>query len=84
MRVGQTREAIVQRVYSILFRNYWEGIRIIKFSYLNQFLSSYLFAFRKGYIMPKYYASTKKALDQRKYVGAVLSDLPKAFTRLNH
>ena len=46
--------------------------------YIEKYLSPYLFGLRKGY-------STAQCLnDQNKYVGAVLTDLSKAFDCLNH
>ena len=57
-------------------------------SYINTFLSPYLFGYRKGYsteqcliIMIEMW---KKALDQKSSGGAVLTDLSKAFDCLNH
>ena len=56
--------------------------------YIEKYLSPYLFGFRKGHsteqclnVMKE---SWKRALDQNKYVGAVLTDLSKAFDCLNH
>ena len=56
--------------------------------YVDKFLSPYLFGFRKGHnteqclniMLEKW----KKALDNGKYVGAVPTDLSKAFDCLNH
>ena len=56
--------------------------------YIEKHLSPYLFGFRKGHSTEQclnvMLERWKKALDQRKYVGAVLTDLSKAFDCLNH
>ena len=56
--------------------------------YIDKYLFPYLFGFRKGHsteqcliIMLEFW---KKALDERKYAGAILTDLSKAFDCLNH
>ena len=55
---------------------------------LTQYLSPYLLGFRKGdsteQCLNVMIESWKCALDQNKYVGAVLADLSKAFDCLNH
>ena len=57
-------------------------------SYIDKYLSPYLFGFRKGHSTEQclnvMIERWKKALDERKYVGAVLTDLSKAFDCLNH
>ena len=57
-------------------------------AYIDKYLFPYLFGFRKGHsteqcliIMLEFW---KKALDERKYAGAILTDLSKAFDCLNH
>ena len=56
--------------------------------YVDKFLSPYLFGFRKGHSTEQclniMLEKWKKALDNGKYVGAVLTDLSKAFDCLNH
>ena len=56
--------------------------------YIEKYLCPYLFGFRKGYITEQclnvMIERWKKALDQTKYVGAVLTDLSKAFDCFNH
>ena len=56
--------------------------------YIEKYLSPYLFGFRKGHSTEQclnvMIESWKRALDQNKYVGAVLTDLSKAFDCLNH
>ena len=57
-------------------------------SYMENPLSPYLFGFRKGHSTEQCLITMlenwKKALDGRKQVGAVLTDLSKAFDCLNH
>ena len=56
--------------------------------YIEKHLSPYLFGFRKGHSTEQclnvMIERWKRALDQNKYVGAVLTDLSKAFDCLNH
>ena len=56
--------------------------------YIDKYLSPYLFGFRKGHsteqCLTVMLEQWKKALDQKKYVGAVLTDLSKAFDCINH
>ena len=58
------------------------------FNYVEKFLSPYLFGYRKGHstqhsllVMLEMW---KKALDERKFVGGILTDLSKAFDCLSH
>ena len=57
-------------------------------SYIDKHLSPYLLGFRKGHntepCLNVMIESWKRALDQKKNVGAVLTDLSKAFDCLNH
>ena len=57
-------------------------------NYIEKYLSPYLFGFRKGHSAEQcinvMIEKWKKALDNRKCVGAVLTDLSKAFDCLNH
>ena len=57
-------------------------------SYVDNFLSPYLFGFRKGHsteqCLIKMLETWKKAIDERKFAGAILTDLSKAFDCLNH
>ena len=56
--------------------------------YINNFLSSYLFGFRKGHnteqCLVAMFELWRKALDNKKVAGGVLTDLSKAFDCLNH
>ena len=56
-------------------------------SYVDKFLSPYLFGFRKGHsteqCLIKMLETWKKAIDEKKYAGAILTDLSKAFDCLN-
>ena len=56
--------------------------------YIEKHLSPYLFGFRKGHSTEQclhvMIERWERALDQNKYVGAVLTDLSKAFDCLNH
>ena len=56
--------------------------------YIEKYLSPYLFGFRKGHSTEQCLNVVterwKKAIDQQKCVGAVLTDLSKAFDCLNH
>ena len=57
-------------------------------AYVDKYLSPYLFGFRKGHSTEQclnvMIERWKKALDNKKYVGAVLTDLSKAFDCINH
>ena len=57
-------------------------------SYVDKFLSPYLFGFRKGHsteqCLLKMLEAWKKAADEKKFGGAILTDLSKAFDCLNH
>ena len=58
------------------------------YEYIENFLSDYLFGYRTGY-GPQYCLVAmiemwKKALDERKVAGAILTDLSKAFDCINH
>ena len=56
--------------------------------YINNFLSPYLFEFRKGHnteqCLVAMFELWRKALDNKKVAGGVLKDLSKAFDCLNH
>ena len=72
-------------IFSKLYvRNMYDQI----LSYINKFLSPYLFGYRKGhsteqclFIMTEIW---RKALDNKSVAGAVLTDLSKAFDCLSH
>ena len=58
------------------------------FSYIEKFLSPYLFGYRKGHstqqcllVMSE---TWRKALDNKKVAGVILTDLSKAFDCLSH
>ena len=57
-------------------------------SYVNKFLSPYLFGYRKGYgtqhCLLLMIEMWRKALDEKKVAGAILTDLSKAFDCLSH
>ena len=57
-------------------------------TYIDKSLSPYLFGFRKGHSTEQCLTimleAWKKALDEKKYAGAILTDLSKAFDCLNH
>ena len=58
------------------------------YEYMENFLSDYLFGYRSGY-GPQYCLVAmiemwKKALDERKVAGAILTDLSKAFDCTSH
>ena len=57
-------------------------------AYIDKFLSPYLFGFRKGHSTEQcliiMLEAWKKALDEKKNAGAILTDLSKAFDCLNH
>ena len=57
-------------------------------NYIEKYLSPYLFGFRKGHSVEQCLMTMletwKRALDRKKSVGAVLTDLSKAFDCLNH
>ena len=72
---------VISKLYE---RNMYDQI----ISYMDKFLSPYLFGYRKGhsteqclFIMIEMW---KKALDNKKVAGAVLTDLSKAFDCLSH
>ena len=58
------------------------------FSYIEQFLSPYLFGYRKGHSTQQcllvMIETWRKALDDKKVAGAILTDLSKAFDCLSH
>ena len=58
------------------------------FSYIDKFLSPYLFGYRKGYSTEQCLTVMleiwKKALDSKGTAGAILTDLSKAFDCINH
>ena len=57
-------------------------------SYLEIFLSKFISAYRKSYssnhVLIRLIENWKKSLDQKKFVGAVLMDLSKAFDSIPH
>jgi hypothetical protein len=58
------------------------------YEYMDEFLSYYLFAYRPGYgaqyCLVTMIETWKKALDERKVAGAILTDLSKAFDCISH
>ena len=72
-------------IVSKLFeKNMYESI----FSYIEKFLSPYLFGYRKGHSTQQcllvMIEMWRKALDEKKIAGAILTDLSKAFDCLSH
>ena len=57
-------------------------------NYVDTFLSKFISAYRKSYssnhVLIRLIESWKKSLDQKKFVGAVLMDLSKAFDSIPH
>ena len=57
-------------------------------AYIETYLSPYLLGFRKGHSTDQFLnimiKRWKEALDKKKYVGAVLTNLSKAFDCINH
>ena len=76
--------SLLANVAKIYERNMFEQI----YAYIDQFLSPYLFGYRKGRSTEQCLAIMievwKKALDTFNKTGAVLTDLSKAFDCLNH
>ena len=72
---------ILSKIYE---RNMYDPI----FQYIEKYLSPYLFGYRKGHSTQQcllvMLEMWKKALDERKVVGAILTDLSKAFDCLSH
>ena len=76
--------SLLPNISKLFERDMYEQI----IEYINKFLSPYLFGFRKGHSTEQclniMLEKWKKALDQKLCVGAVLTDLSKAFDCLNH
>ena len=57
-------------------------------NYVNTFLSKFISAYRKSYstnhVLIRLIENWKKSLDEKKFVGAVLMDLSKAFNSIPH
>ena len=57
-------------------------------NYVNTFLSKFISAYRKSYstnhVLIRLIENWKKSLDEKKFVGAVLMDLSKAFDSIHH
>ena len=76
--------SILPSISKVFERNIFDPL----YTYVDKYLSPYLFGFRKGYsteyclivMLEKW----KNALDQGKFAGAFLTDLSKAFDCLNH
>ena len=79
------RPASLIPIVSKLFeRNMYDQI----LGYIDKYLSPYLFGFRNGHNTEQCLVimleSWKKALDEKSFAGAILTDLSKAFDCLNH
>ena len=76
--------SILPTISKIFERNMYDQISL----YINKYLSPYLCGFRKGYstqhCLTVMLERWKKALDNGKIAGALLTDLSKAFDCLNH
>ena len=76
--------SILPSISKIFERNMYDPI----YSYVDKYLSPFLFGFRKGfsteYCLIVMLEKWKKAMDQGKFAGALLTDLSKAFDCLNH
>ena len=76
--------SILPPISKIFERNMYDPM----YSYVDQYLSPFLFGFRKGfstqYCLIVMLEKWKKAIDQGKFAGALLTDLSKAFDCLNH
>ena len=76
--------SILPSISKIFERNMYDQIS----SYINKYFSPYLCSFRKGYstqhCLTVMLERWKKALDNGKIAGALLTDLSKAFDCLNH
>ena len=76
--------SILPTISKIFEKDMFEQI----YSYFQKYFSPYLFGFRKGYNTQYCLAilieSWKKAIDNNKNAGAILTDLSKAFDSLNH
>ena len=72
----------------ILSKVYERGMYSQIFSYFEKFLSPYMFGYRKGhsahYCLLNMIELWRKALDENKVAGAILTDLSKAFDCLSH
>ena len=76
--------SILPPISKVFERNMYEPI----YSYIDKYLSPFLFGFRKGfsteYCLIVMLEKWKKAMDEGKFAGALLTDLSKAFDCLNH
>ena len=76
--------SLIPIVSKLFERNMYDEILL----YINRFLSPYLFGYRKGYNTEKCLTAMlemwRKALDEKKSAGGILTDLSKAFDCLNH
>ena len=76
--------SILPPISKIFERNMYDPI----YSYIDKYLSPFLFGFRKGfsteYCLIVMLKKWKRAIDQGKFAGAILTDLSKAFDCLTH
>ncbi len=76
--------SLIPIISKIFERNMFEQI----YSYIDKFLSPYLFGYRKGHSTEQclmiMIETWKKALDNKNAAGAILTDLSKAFDCLSH
>ena len=92
--IHKTKERIIMKNYRsvslipVLSKLYERNMYDPIFSYIETFLSPYLFGYRKGHSTQQcllvMIEMWKKALDDRKCTGAILTDLSKAFDCLSH
>ena len=85
---GQIKQIIAHSLLPSISKVYERDMYNPILIYIENHLSPYLFGFRKGHSTEQclniMLENWKKALDSKKCVGAVLTDLSKAFDCLNH
>ena len=73
---------------NMFFKIYKQFLHKNLTNYVNTFLSKFISAYRKSYstnhILIDFNENWKKSLDEKKFVGAVLMDLSKAFDSIPH
>ena len=92
--IHKAKERVIRKNYRpvsqipVLSKLYERNMHEPIFSYIEKFLSPHLFGYRKGHSTQQCLLVVtemwKKALDNRKCAGAILTDLSKAFDCLSH